>query len=270
MRHLPTFLGVVVSFVLLTLAFFVIEWIVRGQMPKIRRPGYYLDVAYWFFTPLISHTASRIAVIVTAIPIVLLLGLTVAAMKNYQGYGPLSHQPIWLQAIELLVCGDFIGYWSHRLFHGKSLWAFHAVHHCSTELDWLSSVRLHPVNEAGTRVLETIPLLILGFNPIGVGSIAAVLTIYAVFIHANLNWDYGPLRCVIASPAFHRWHHSKEPEAIDKNFAGFFAFYDVLFGTFYVPQDRVPCNFGIHDELPESLWSHMVQPFFGLKRIQKD
>lgn len=34
-------------------------------------------------------------------------------------------------------------------------------------------------------------------------------TLYAIFIHARLNWDFGPLRYVIATPVFHRWHHSR-------------------------------------------------------------
>jgi len=31
--------------------------------------------------------------------------------------------------------------------------------------------------------------------------------ITSCLVHANLNWTFGPLRYVVASPVFHRWHH---------------------------------------------------------------
>jgi sterol desaturase/sphingolipid hydroxylase (fatty acid hydroxylase superfamily) len=39
---------------------------------------------------------------------------------------------------------------------------------------------------------------------------------------------------VIASPR-HRWHHTGEAEARDKNFAGLLPLWDILFGTYYMP-----------------------------------
>ena len=66
---------------------------------------------------------------------------------------------------------------------------------------------------------------------------------------------------MIASPAFHRWHHSKDPAAIDKNFSGLFAFWDVMFGTFYLPKDRVPQDFGIQDDMPAGFIAQLTRPF---------
>lgn len=103
--------------------------------------------------------------------------------------------------------------------------------------------------------------MLVGFNPIALASYIPLITLYAVLLHANVNWTYGPLRYVIASPVFHRWHHSKEPEAIDKNFAGFCAFWDVLFGTFHVPQNKLPTDFGVKEAIPESLWGQLLYPF---------
>ena len=42
-----------------------------------------------------------------------------------------------------------------------------------------------------------------------------------------MTWDLGPLRGIIASPVFHRWHHSKDREAWDKNFAGLLPLWDI-------------------------------------------
>jgi len=264
MRPLPNLLGLTASFFVLGLIFVVLERISPGQPGRrLFRRGFWLDCAYWFFTPLVTGLLSRVAVVLAAIPLVALLGLSFEAFKNhtYHGFGLISRQALGLQAVEIFLMADFLGYWMHRLFHGRRLWPFHAVHHGSTEVDWLSSVRLHPVNEAVTRSVEVIPLLLLGFNPIALASYIPLITLYAVLLHANVNWSYGPLRYVIASPVFHRWHHSKEPEAIDKNFAGFCAFWDVLFGTFYVPQGKVPTDFGVKEEMPESLCGQLAYPF---------
>jgi sterol desaturase/sphingolipid hydroxylase (fatty acid hydroxylase superfamily) len=33
--------------------------------------------------------------------------------------------------------------------------------------------------------------------------------ITSCLVHANLNWTFGPLRYVLVSPVFHRWHHAR-------------------------------------------------------------
>ena len=48
----------------------------------------------------------------------------------------LAKQPLGLQADEMVVFSDFIGYWLHRWFHSSRMWRFHAVHHSSRSLDW--------------------------------------------------------------------------------------------------------------------------------------
>jgi len=147
-------------------------------------------------------------------------------LGQYHGFGPVAAQPVWLQIIEVYVVFDFIGYWSHRVFHRSRWWPFHAVHHSSEDLDWLSSVRVHPVNDLGSKFCQVTPFLLLGFSPLVTFSAAPFFTFYALFLHAAVDWDLGPLRGVIASPVFHRWHHSKDAAAWDKNFAGLFVFWD--------------------------------------------
>ena len=89
-----------------------------------------------------------------------------------------------------------------------------------------------------------------------------LLTLYAVFLHARIDWTYGPVGRVIASPAFHRWHHSQEPEAIDKNFSGLFAFWDVLFGTYYHPHSiEYPATGLASGEKLVTPWQAIAWPF---------
>ena len=72
-----------------------------------------------------------------------------------------------------------------------------------------------------------------------------------------MNWDFGPLRSVIATPVFHRWHRSREPEAWDKNFAGLLPIWDILFGTSNVPKDRWSENFGINEPMLGGVLVHV-------------
>ena len=264
MRPFPHLIGLAIAFVVLAALFFVLQKFFPSQAgQRLFRRGFWLDLGYWFFTPIVTGLVSRLAVIATVIPALLVVGISVEALRQhaYRGFGPVAAQALGLQAIEILLLGDFIGYGMHRLFHGRRLWPYHAIHHSPTEVDWLSSVRLHPLNEALTRSVEVLPFIFLGFNPAALAAYVPTLTIYAIFLHANLNWTFGPLRHVIASPVFHRWHHSKEAEALDKNFAGFFVFWDVLFGTFYFPREKAPTNFGVTDPVPENLWGQLLHPF---------
>lgn len=169
---------------------------------------------------------------------------------------------MWLIALEMLVAGDFIGYGTHRAFHGRALWKFHAVHHSSEELDWLSSVRLHPVNDVLSRMTQVMVLMLLGFPLMALAAYVPFLSLYAIMLHANVNWDFGPLRRVVASPRFHRWHHTSEEAGRDRNFAGLLPVWDVIFGTYYMPAGETPERFGVAEgDVPQSFLGQMMYPF---------
>jgi hypothetical protein len=68
------------------------------------------------------------------------------------------------------------------------------------------------------KIAQVTPLLLLGFNPTVTLSAAPVFTFYAIFLHANVNWDFGALRVVIATPVFHRWHHSARTRRLGQEF----------------------------------------------------
>lgn len=255
----------IAGFLVLTLIFWFIEFFWPSLPGRRRlRHGFRTDVLYWMFTPLVTKAVTRIAVLIVLVPLFLLLGRSLDREAVVAGYGPIVSLPSWLQVVLILVGGDFIGYWTHRWFHSRRLWRFHAVHHSSKEVDWLSSVRLHPVNDAASRICQAVPFVLLGFSPTVVAAYVPFLTFYAILLHANVSWTFGPLRYVLASPTFHRWHHTKEDEAIDKNFAGLLPIFDLLFGTFYLPVDRRPTVFGVHDDsVPDGLWGQLAYPFRG-------
>lgn len=259
--------GLLLGLLGLGLAFSLVERRWPGVPAQRRwRQGTTTDLAYWFFTPLATRAVTRLALIAAVVLLAAAAGVPldrehVTAMAA--GSGRLvQRQPRLLQVLEVLLLGDMLAYWSHRLFHRRALWPFHAVHHSSREVDWLSSVRLHPVNDVVARLVQALPLLLLGFPPAVLAGYVPFLTLYALLLHANVSWDFGPLRLVLASPAFHRWHHTTEAEGLDKNFAGLFPFLDLAFGTLYLPRGRRPERFGIlGDAVPAGLWSQLAHPF---------
>jgi sterol desaturase/sphingolipid hydroxylase (fatty acid hydroxylase superfamily) len=252
------------ALLLLSAFFWLVErlFAANPSQPRLfRRRGFRTDVIYWFVTPLVTKAVSQIGL---ALILIAIYRQNIAAIRDMLAAPDtlLARQPLWLQAIEMIVIGDFIGYWTHRWFHGGRLWKFHAIHHCSRDLNWLSSVRLHPVNDWVSRWIQASALLVMGFSPAAVAAYVPFLTFYAVFIHANVSWGFGRLGWLAASPKFHRSHHTSEDEGLDKNFAGLLPVFDILFGTYYMPRGRLPERFGLKDEnVPEGFWGQMAYPF---------
>jgi sterol desaturase/sphingolipid hydroxylase (fatty acid hydroxylase superfamily) len=261
----PTLWTLTVALLMLSALFWLIErWRPALRHSRRRVVDTRVDVAYWFFTPLVTKGVTRIALGVVFILIAWWQGMTFAdlreAVTSRRTWA--SSLPLAVQVPLILLLADLLAYATHRLFHGRWLWRFHAIHHSSTTVDWLSSVRLHPVNDAVARVVQVLPLYWLGFNGAALAVFVPFLTFYALFLHANVPWSYGPLRCVIASPVFHRWHHTTEAEGLDRNFAGLFPFIDLAFGTFYMPPGRQPEHFGVTgDPIPDGLLAQLLHPF---------
>jgi sterol desaturase/sphingolipid hydroxylase (fatty acid hydroxylase superfamily) len=192
-------------------------WIIERTWPAVRdqrrvRTGRRTDVAYYFLNATVTKAASGVLVAVTVIAIARALGMsvTVDQLRGIAGRDTLvARQPLLLQGIELIVIADFIGYWMHRSFQVQQvMWRYHAIHLSSRQVDWLAAVRVHPFNDVITNMAQALPLPLLGFSGATLGGYATLLIVLAILLHANVGWTWGPLRYVIASPVFHRWHHT--------------------------------------------------------------
>lgn len=172
------------------------------------------------------------------------------------------------ELVAVLVACDILAYVRHRFFHSKTLWTFHSIHHASEQVNWSSGPRLHPAESIIDVIGETLVFMIAAVTGTDrtVLLVAGLLIgIWNFFIHSNTRWTFGPLRYVLVSPVQHRWHHSDDPEAMDKNFAVMFSCIDVLMGTFYMPPDRVPKTTGLYksekNAIPRSFLAQIVYPF---------
>jgi sterol desaturase/sphingolipid hydroxylase (fatty acid hydroxylase superfamily) len=259
----PSIQSVIAGFFVLLLLFRLIE-LLRPKTRRLRilRRGFRTDLIYWFFTPLVARTVTAIAMLLVLAPVAYAIYGKVDRNLIQHGYGPVSHWPLWVQGIGIVAIAEVIGYWMHRAFHAVPwLWKFHAVHHSSVDLDWLSAVRVHPGNDVVMKLATTVPILALGFAPIAVAGIMPLLTLLAIGVHAHVDWDWGPLRATIASPRFHRWHHTDETAARDRNFAGLFPALDILFGTYHMPKGVCPSSFGTETQVPDGLLCQLAFPF---------
>lgn len=258
--------ALLIALLLVGLLFAIAEWrwpSVRGQQ-RLRK-GVFTDVSWYFFTATFGRVFTGVIVFISIVIAARTLGVGPSA-DQLRGLTAretsISEWPLLLQIVAFTIIADFLVYWQHRAFHTfERLWRMHAVHHSSTELDWLSAVRVHPLNDAISSAFVATPLLLLGFSGTALGIYLPLLTVYAIGLHANVDWDYGRLRYAIASPAFHRWHHSNEPQAINKNFAGLLPVWDVVFGTLYLPRDRRAASFGVNGEpVPASFLPQLLYP----------
>lgn len=187
-------------------------------------------------------------------------GAATAATILAGGYGWAARLPLWAQTLAAMAAMDFVQYWLHRWFHGEALWPFHVVHHSAEAVDWTTAYRFHPVNFAIYSSGAVALIKLIGFSPAVFVVMGPINLVIGTMLHANLDWTFGPLRYVVASPVFHRWHHVKDPKAHNRNFAPTFPVLDLMFGTFYMPKGELPSDYGV-EGAPTSFLAQLVYPF---------
>jgi lathosterol oxidase len=228
----------VLNLLLYTAVFIPLErlFALRAGQPVFRRQ-WVIDLTYFFINSLLIEVLT----ILTLKPALILFDWAQVAWVS----ATVGSLPLFVQVPALLLVADFTQYWVHRTFHVVPvLWPFHAIHHSIEEMDWLAGSRLHLVDVILTRGLTYVPIFVLGFSEQALIVYVFLVAAQATFIHANVRWEFRPLRRLIATPAFHHWHHSADREAVDRNFAVHTPIWDILFGTYYLP-DRWPTAYGL-------------------------
>jgi len=259
-----TFLKVVPISLALAAVFTILTtfWACNPGVAWWRKKDAITDICYWFFIPVMARYF-RIGLLIAGAAVLFHITTADGLIAFYEnGHGPLATLPLAAQMIIFLVGEDFITYWTHRWFHGKQLWKYHAVHHSSEELDWISAARFHPINVFFGTVVADVALLIAGISPNVFVVLGPITIAHSAFVHANLDWSLGPFKYVIASPIFHRWHHTLPDRGGEKNFAATFPVLDLIFGTFYMPAGERPDRYGIDDrEFPAGFGAQLMYPF---------
>jgi len=162
---------------------------------------------------------------------------------------------------------DFITYWWHRWLHSsETLWAFHSVHHSQENMSFISSYRLHPIEQLTQSLIMVVPLLIMGTPTWTWLPLYSAMVILEAAQHSALDWGYGKAYYLIVSPRFHAVHHSVDPRHHHRNFSKILSIWDFLFGTGLKVDER-PRRFGVDGlPVPRSIFEQLVSPFRILLR----
>ena len=176
-----------------------------------------------------------------------------------------SGLPFIGQLFLAMFVADLFQYFIHRLFHvNPFMWRFHSIHHSIQYVDWIAGSRLHLVDILITRSFSYIPLFILGFSNDVFYVYVVIVALQAVMAHTNVRIPFSFLKYLFVTPQFHHWHHSKDKETHDKNFAIHFPFIDKIFGTYHLPVDEWPEAMGLEDEsFPKGYLRQQIYPFFN-------
>lgn len=219
---------------------------------KFRRKLWKTDVLHVVLTGLMDRGFAVVGIVAAWLLVGWWAPAGIAAVVN--------SQPYWLMVIESLFLGNLIGYWSHRLTHTVPiLWRFHKIHHSPRHMDWLAGVRHHPLEQAWGGFFIGVPLIFIGFQFEQVALIEIVNGLWGVFLHSNTRLRFKRLRYVVATPEYHHWHHSADPQHYNTNYS-LFPWIDKAFGTYHQPNDRA-MEFGVPDYDPRGYVSQMIEPF---------
>jgi sterol desaturase/sphingolipid hydroxylase (fatty acid hydroxylase superfamily) len=245
--------NIVFGLAILAVIFIPLERLFALHPRRVLRQGWRTDLVHY----LVNGAALKVGLVVSVVVVGSVLRAFVPAPLRLG----IAASPSWVQIVAAFAITTVGGYAGHRAAHEVPLlWRFHRVHHSIRDMDWLAANHLHPLDETFGRSAAVLPLYALGFGRVSLGAFVILITVQAIFIHANVRIGLGPLRWVIATPHFHHWHHAREPQAYNTNFAGEFPVLDALFGTLYLPADRWPAQYGIDDTEPNGYLRQLAWP----------
>ena len=235
----------------------------RKDQPIIRK-DFWIDAFYMFFNFYIFKLVIFMAFSnVTEMAFADLFGgdLKKLALIDISSY------PAWAQLVIFFIVTDFIQWFTHTLLHRYDiLWRFHKVHHSVEQMGFAAHLRYHWMENVFYTPMKYIAVMLIGgFTP----DQAFIVFYTAIAIghlnHANVMFDYGPLKYILNNPKMHIWHHYITMPESHKNGVNFgisLSIWDYIFRTNYIPSDGrdIELGFGSIKEFPRTF---MKQLFYG-------
>jgi sterol desaturase/sphingolipid hydroxylase (fatty acid hydroxylase superfamily) len=229
----------------------------RHPGQRVRRPLALLDIRWALVSVFTNVVTLAVGIVVAVVSLAWLPGLALRPL--------VAMLPGWATPLAGIALFDLAIYWAHRWSHEvPALWRFHAVHHSTEHLDWISGFRVHPLD--GVIIAPAAAFLFgAGFDNTFTGALAVVQIVTGLFLHANVRWRWRPLQRLVSTPEFHHWHHAYEREAHNSNYSGFLPVWDIVFGTYYMPRNKRPVRYGVAEPIPPTMRGQIAHPFRGLR-----
>jgi sterol desaturase/sphingolipid hydroxylase (fatty acid hydroxylase superfamily) len=171
--------------------------------------------------------------------------------------------PMVAQVLLVVVLGDLLEYWYHRLAHTVAwLWSLHAVHHMPVRLHAIKGPRHHVFYYLGRGVCVWTPLVLIGVPPALVTWQFVAVVLAGTLAHANVGFRIpAVMHRILVTPDFHRLHHAADARLGHSNYATVFPIWDVLFGTRTDPLVTEVRQLGIAgDPIPHRLVNELLSP----------
>ncbi len=147
-------------------------------------------------------------------------------------------------------------YWEH---HNAFLWGIHEIHHSSSRVYAINSLKMHAFEAAVRFIIPVTALTLVG----GSNTTLLLYTIHSSLIgllqHANVEIEPGVWNRIFSTPDLHRVHHSIEIPESNHNYGKSTTLYDVVFGTYDVT--GLKHLVGIPYQLPNLYWKQFFSPF---------
>ncbi|MDC8005322.1 sterol desaturase family protein [Aureisphaera galaxeae] len=218
---------------------------------------------------LIKDSIANAITFVAFVSIEYILGI-LAVTKLYfwvHEHVSLPHLPLnWITIICCILLADFAYYWDHRMMHRIGIgWATHAVHHSSPHFNMSVAYRFGPM-DAIFPILFSIPIVMLGFDPILVLLSEVFVQVFQTLLHTEVIKKFPkPIEYIFNTPSHHRVHHGSNRQYWDKNYAGMLIIWDRMLGTFEPEVEEV--RYGI--DKPVDSTNPITIFLHGLQRLVK-
>ncbi|UTJ07221.1 sterol desaturase family protein [Arcobacter roscoffensis] len=237
---------------------------------------------YYFFIGYFIKVFMLFPIVISAKTIALFINKQLYLAFDFYENSFFSYEAVLLMyTICLFLVSDFTRYWTHRFLHTiPFLWEFHKIHHSAKVLTPITFYRVHPVENLlfGLRYSLSIGLV----TGVFIYFFGAMIDIYAILgvnvlvfafsligsnlRHSHVAFSYPKLlERFFISPKQHQVHHSKK--YFNKNYGGYLAIWDWVFGTLKFSKDVKVLKFGLRREQMNeynSIANLIIAPFKNL------
>jgi sterol desaturase/sphingolipid hydroxylase (fatty acid hydroxylase superfamily) len=212
------------------------------------------DVVYNFLFPAAQFVATSAA-----------LGIAswVNADNDAGLFAIFADMPVVVQVLIFALIADLCYYIYHRTFHQfEWLWNFHAVHHSSLQIHILNNARVHPLEVFIAFFPIVAAAYLLQVPPNVLGWFLVLQLTAGLLTHSNIAMTNRWLSWIFNTPELHHWHHSRQIEEQNNNYASTLMIWDQLFGTYHNPVgQRASRHIGTATPVPQGVIGQILFPF---------